>query len=156
MGSRVFTVLMLGLDRRPGDTGLAYRTDTMIIVSLDPTTNQIGILSIPRDLYVPVPGYAALQRVNTPMALGGPTLAMQTVQYNLGIRVHDYVVVDFDAVIGIVDAIGGIEVTTDYVINDPRYPDMKLRLRPVLFTCGHTPPGWQGCTTICTHSSWYE
>ena len=44
---------------------------------------------------------------------------MQTVQLNLGIRVHDYVAVDFQAFIDVVDAIGGIDVTTEYVINDP-------------------------------------
>ncbi|MBE0690586.1 MAG: LCP family protein, partial [Anaerolineae bacterium] len=51
-GSSRFTILMMGLDRRPGETGLAYRTDTMMLVSIDPASDRIGILSIPRDLYV--------------------------------------------------------------------------------------------------------
>ena len=61
-----FTVLVMGLDRRPGETGLAYRTDTLMLASIDPQSNGIGILSIPRDLYVEVPGIQYLQRVNTP------------------------------------------------------------------------------------------
>ena len=69
-GSSRFTVLVMGLDRRPGETGLAYRTDTMMLVSLNPNTNELGILSIPRDLYFDVPGYSVPQRVNSAMVLG--------------------------------------------------------------------------------------
>ena len=142
-GTGRFTVLVMGLDRRPGEIGLAYRTDTMMIVSIDPRTNSIGILSIPRDLYVEVPGYSEYQRINSAMVLGeirssgsGPQLAMQTVQYNLGIRIHDYIAVDFQAVVAIVDAIGGITVTTDYVINDPYYPDMNYGYDPFYLATG--------------------
>ena len=138
-----FTVLVMGLDRRPGETGLAYRTDTMMLVSVDPTNNSIGILSIPRDLYVEVPGYNQLQRVNTPMVLGelqqpdfGPQLAMQTVQYNLGIRVHDFVAVDFQAFIEFIDAIGGIEMDIPYSISDPLYPDMNYGYDPFYIRAG--------------------
>ncbi len=142
-GESRFTVLMMGLDRRPGETGLAYRTDTMMVVSLNPATDSIGILSIPRDLYVPVPGYSELQRVNSAMVLGelqrtgnGPNLAMQTVQNNLGIRVNDYLAVDFNGFIQFVDAIGGIEVTTTYTINDPQYPNMYYGYDPFYLPAG--------------------
>ncbi len=130
-GTSRFTVLMMGLDRRPNETGVAYRTDTMMLLSLDPTTQTVGILSIPRDLYVEVPGYSALQRINSAMVLGelqrpgyGPSLTMQTAQYNFGIRVHDYLAVDFRAFITVVDAVGGIDVNVPYAINDPQYPNM--------------------------------
>ena len=119
-GASRFTMILAGLDRRPGERGIAYRTDTMMLVSLDPVSQSLGILSIPRDLYVQVPGFSALQRINTPMVYGenqqpgfGPTLTMQTVQLNLGMRVNDYMLVDFQAFINLVDAIGGISVTTD-------------------------------------------
>ena len=142
-GASRFTVLVMGLDRRPGEHGLGYRTDTMMLVSLDPTTNSIGILSIPRDLYVEVPGYSQLQRVNTPMVLGelrqpgfGPELAMQTVQYNLGMRIHDYVAVDFQAFISFVDAIGGIEIDIPYPISDPLYPNMYYGYDPFYIRAG--------------------
>ncbi len=142
-GTARLTVLVMGLDRRPGYTGLGYRTDTMMLVSLDPQTSQIGILSIPRDLYVNVPGYSALQRINTPMALGeydepgsGPELAMETVQYNFGMRVHHYVVVDFEAVMTLVDAIGGVDVNVPHPIADYQFPDMSDGYDPLVLNAG--------------------
>ncbi|MBC7870429.1 MAG: LCP family protein [Chitinophagaceae bacterium] len=142
-GQSRFTLLAMGLDRRPGERGVSYRTDTMMLISIDPVTQTIGILSIPRDLYVDIPGFSQLQRINTAMVLGentqpdtGAQLAMQTVQYNLGIRVHDYVLVDFDAVIQLVDAIGGIDVTIDYTISDNAYPDMNYGYDPFYLAAG--------------------
>lgn len=142
-GQSRFTVLLMGLDRRPEETGLAYRTDTMMLASIDPATDSIGILSIPRDLYVEVPGYGQLQRINSPMVLGelqqpgyGPRLTMQTVQYNLGIRVHDYVIVDFRAVITLIDYIGGIDVDVPYNISDPQYPNMWYGYDPFYINAG--------------------
>ncbi len=136
-GVERFTILLLGLDKRPNERGTAFRTDTMILISLDPAARSIGVLSIPRDLYVEIPRDAAFgqhygfQRVNTAYLLGerlregyGPRLAMQTVQYNLGIRVHDYIVFDFQAFIAVIDAIGGIEIDVPRPIVDHAYPDM--------------------------------
>lgn len=141
-GSRL-TVLVMGLDRRPGETGLAYRTDSMMLISLDRDTNSLGILSIPRDLYVEVPGYASLQRINSAMVLGelqqpnyGPTLAMQTVQYNFGIRVHNFVAMDFQAVTEIVDALGGVDLAVPYDIVDYEYPDMNFGYDPLILRAG--------------------
>jgi LCP family protein required for cell wall assembly len=141
-GQSRLTVLMMGIDRRPGETGLSYRTDTMVLLSLDPRTGEIGMLSIPRDMWVSVPGYGE-RRINEPMVLGelyqagyGPRLAMETVQYNLGIRVNHYLVVDFAAFITIVDALGGIDVEVPYTINDPLYPSMNYGYDPFYITAG--------------------
>ena len=138
-----FTVLVMGLDRRPGETGLAYRTDTLMLASIDPQSNGIGILSIPRDLYVEVPGIQYLQRVNTPMVLGelqqpgyGPRLAMQTVEYNLGMRVHDYLAVDFNSFVRLINAIGGLEIDVPESIRDPFYPDMNFGYSPFYISAG--------------------
>ncbi|MBK9122196.1 MAG: LCP family protein [Chloroflexi bacterium] len=142
-GQSRLTVLLMGIDRRPGERGLSFRTDTMILLSLDPQTGNAGMLSIPRDMYVEVPGYGA-RRINEPMVLGelrqvgyGPRLAMETVQYNLGIRVNHYVVVDFNAFVTIVDALGGIEVDLAYTINDPLYPNMNYGYDPFFLRAGH-------------------
>ncbi|MBA3874675.1 MAG: LCP family protein, partial [Anaerolineae bacterium] len=142
-GQSRFTVLIVGLDRRPGETGLAYRTDTMMLVSIDPTTKTLGILSIPRDLFVSIPGYSEPQRINTPMVLGelqrpgyGPDLMQQTVQYNFGIRVHDYVAIDFNTFITIVDAVGGIDLDVPYAISDTSYPDMNYGYDPFYIKAG--------------------
>lgn len=141
-GSRL-TVLVMGLDRRPGEQGLAYRTDTMMLISLDRDSNSIGVLSIPRDLYVEVPGYGQPQRINSAMVLGelqqpnyGPTLAMQTVQYNFGIRVHNFVAMDFQAVTDLVDVLGGIDIEVPYDIADYQYPDMNFGYDPLILRAG--------------------
>ncbi|PJF35331.1 MAG: hypothetical protein CUN49_11110 [Candidatus Thermofonsia Clade 1 bacterium] len=136
-GKERFTILLLGLDKRPYERGTAFRTDSIILVSLDPTTRSIGVLSIPRDLYVEIPRNTVVgqsygfQRINTAYFLGervqegyGPLLAMQTVQYNLGIRIHDYIVFDFEAIIAMIDAIGGVEVDVPRPIVDYAYPDL--------------------------------
>jgi LCP family protein required for cell wall assembly len=142
-GQSRFTVLLMGLDRRADETGLGFRTDTMMLASIDPVTDAVGILSIPRDLFVEVPGYNQLQRINSPMVLGelqqpgyGPILAMQTVQYNLGIRVHDYVAVDFRTVITLVDAVGGIDVNVPYNIADYQMPDLYYGYDPLVIQAG--------------------
>jgi len=144
-GEERFTILVMGWDRRPGETGSSFRTDTMMLVSLDPDTDSIGILSIPRDLYVEIPGYREFQRVNSAVVLGellqpgyGVQLAMQTVQYNLGIRVNDYLLVDFSTFVTLIDLIGGIDVNVPYTINDPLYPDMNYGYDPF-----YLPAGWQ-------------
>jgi polyisoprenyl-teichoic acid--peptidoglycan teichoic acid transferase len=123
----------MGLDKRPDESdesGSYFRTDSMMLISLDPQNNSIGILSIPRDLYVDVP-YAGLQRVNAAYVIGeleepggGPTLAKQTVQYNFGMRVNEYVTLDFQTVIEIIDAVGGVDIDVPREITDYNYPTM--------------------------------
>lgn len=145
-GEERFTVLLMGMDNRPGETvSGSCRTDTMIVISLDPVNNRIGILSIPRDTYVEIPGYRDLQRINTACTLGnlqqpgyGPILAMQTVQYNFGIRINDYLMVDFNAFIKIIDRIGGVDVYVEKTINDPTYPSMNYGYDPF-----YIEEGWQ-------------
>lgn len=148
-GSERFTVLMMGLDKRPGENGSAFRTDSMIIVSIDPSTKSVGLLSVPRDLYIEIPpdtvvGYGyGLQRVNSAYVIGelaqtgyGAQLAMQTVQYNLGMRIHDYVVFDFSTVIDAVNAVGGIDIDVQSAINDPEYPNMYYGYDPLYIPAG--------------------
>jgi polyisoprenyl-teichoic acid--peptidoglycan teichoic acid transferase len=142
-GKQRLTVLVLGLDKRPGEIGTGFRTDTMILLSIDPTTRSIGMMSIPRDLYVPIPGESAMQRINSAYVLGelkrpggGPALAVQTIQYNFGIPIHRYVAVSFDAVIGLVDAIGGIDINVPQTIDDPEFPDMNYGYDPLYIPAG--------------------
>jgi len=141
-GEERFTVLVMGMDRRPGEFGQSIRTDTMILVSLDPNTKQVGMLSIPRDLFVDIPGYSP-NRINSAFGVGelegpggGPLLAMQTVQYNLGIRVNDYILIDFSAFIDLIDLIGGVDVNVPQAIYDPLYPDMNYGYDPFSIGAG--------------------
>lgn len=141
-GQERFTILLMGLDKRPSETGTAFRTDVMMIISLDPKTNSVGVLSIPRDTYVEVP-YAGLQRVNAAYVIGeleetggGPRVAMQTVQYNFGIRVNEFVTVDFQTVIALIDAIGGIDINVEKRIVDYSYPTMDYGTETVIIEPG--------------------
>jgi polyisoprenyl-teichoic acid--peptidoglycan teichoic acid transferase len=142
-GQGRLNLVLAGLDRRPGESGLTYRTDTIMILSVNSVSGEIGILSVPRDLYVQVPGYSSLQRINSPMVLGelqragaGPELLMKTIQLNFGIPIHGYVVVDFQAFIDLVDTIGGITVRTATTINDPQYPSMAYGYDPFYLPAG--------------------
>ena len=142
-GNERFTTLVMGIDRRPGELGSGFPSDTMILVSIDPATSSLGILSIPRDLYVVVPGASVRQRINSALALGelrqlgfGPQLAMQTVQLNFGTRVHEYLTVDFTAFTRIVDEIGGIDINVPVAIYDPYCPDQNFGYDPLYIPAG--------------------
>jgi hypothetical protein len=111
-------ILVLGIDARPGE-GVVTRTDTVILTTVDPRHNYIGMLSIPRDLYVDVPGYGK-QRINAAHILGesaaagsGPQLAAQTVANNFGVPVHRTVRLNFEAFVAIIDAAGGVTICAD-------------------------------------------
>jgi LCP family protein required for cell wall assembly len=135
-------VLLMGIDRRPGEPFIS-RTDTMMLMSIDPVNDTASILSIPRDLYVVVPGRGR-DRINTAFVYGsagnnpagGAQLAMQTVEYNLGVPIHHYLLVDFSAVIGGIDAIGGIDLYVPYNIYDPTFPDMNYGFDPLYIEAG--------------------
>ena len=137
------TVLMMGLDRRTGEEFVS-RTDTMILFSIVPKTGVASILSIPRDLYVDIPNYDRQDRINTAFVLGaiedgeaaGAELAMATIEENLGIHVDHYALLDFDTVIQLVDAVGGVTVNVPVTIDDPLYPDMNYGYDPLYIEAG--------------------
>src|SRR5258708_15928793 len=142
-GKQRFTILVMGLDKRPGEIGTGFRTDTIILLSVDPATKSIGMMSIPRDLFVPIPNQPDMQRINSVYVVGelqrpgaGPLLVMQTVQYNFGLSINSYIAVSFDAVIGLVDAIDGIDINVPQEIDDAEYPDMNFGYDPL-----HIPAG---------------
>lgn len=123
------TILLLGIDQRGNESG-PWRTDTMILMSIDPSTGSAAMLSIPRDLYVPIPGYGE-GRINTAHTTGdvrgypggGVALAKKTVSEALGIPVHYYVRVNFTGFEDLVDAIGGLTINVEKAIHDEKYPD---------------------------------
>jgi LCP family protein required for cell wall assembly len=141
-------LLLVGIDRRNG-TGWAYRTDTIMVITLDPKTRTAGLLSIPRDLQVPIPGYGE-DRINTAnvygswqdSANGGPALLRATLEANFGIPLDEYLMVDFQTFERIVDALGGIEVEVPETLHDTQYPDPRPG-DPYAFKAIHFDPGWQ-------------
>jgi LCP family protein required for cell wall assembly len=128
-GKERVNVLVMGIDQRAGETG-AFRTDTMMVLTLDPVTKTGGVLSIPRDLWVDIADGYGVRRINAAHAFGerddypggGPALAAKTVERNLGVRIHYYVRVDFNAFIELVNRIGGVDITVEEAIHDEKYP----------------------------------
>jgi LCP family protein required for cell wall assembly len=136
--------LLLGIDQRPTDEG-PWRSDTMIIVTVDPKSMTAGMLSIPRDLYVEIPGYGD-RRINMSHFLGdaydypggGPALAIRTVEHNFGIPIHYYVRINFQGFREVVNYLGGIKIDVEEEIWDYRYPDGQYGYMTV-----HIPAGEQ-------------
>ncbi len=117
-GAGRVTVLLLGLDYRDWEqTTDASRSDTMILLTLDPQAKTAGVLSIPRDLWVAIPGFKH-GKINTAYYLGdayklpggGPALATKTVEQLLGVPINYYAQIDFEAFIRFIDEIGGVEI----------------------------------------------
>jgi LCP family protein required for cell wall assembly len=112
-----FNFLLLGSDQRPFEGG--FRTDTIILVSLDPSKGKVSLISFPRDLYVTIPGWTQ-QRINTAMGYGGFPLLAETLQYNFGVRPTHYVMVNFLAFKQTIDSLGGIDVYAAQPLTDHR------------------------------------
>ncbi len=125
--SRV-TVLVMGLDYRDWESGDIPRTDTMMVLTIDPVTMEAAMLSIPRDMWVNIPGFV-YSKINTAYYLGelnklpggGPALAVQTVEEFLGVPIDYYAQVDFSAFVQLIDEIDGVMVK----------PSMDVKLVPI-------------------------
>jgi LCP family protein required for cell wall assembly len=141
--SRV-TVLVMGLDYRDWEAGETPRTDTMMLLTLDPLTRTAGILSIPRDMWVNIPGFD-YGKINTAYFLGetyklpggGPALAVETVRQFLGVPINYYAQIDFYAFERFIDEIGGIKLRIQEPIT--LYPTgnrPKVHLEPGVYSVG--------------------
>ncbi len=116
-GKTRITVLFLGLDYRDWEAGEIPRSDTMMLVTLDPLAQTVGFLSIPRDMWVEIPGFGH-NKINTAYFLGevnklpggGPGLAMETVEHFLGVPVDYYALVDFMTFVDLIDELGGLDL----------------------------------------------
>lgn len=102
-------IMVLGVDRRSGDTG---RSDTLFVTMLDTSRNQAALLSVPRDTLVSIPGHG-WDKVNHAYAYGGHDLSRKTLENFLGIQINNYVLVDFQGFIKLVDAIGGVDIDVE-------------------------------------------
>jgi LCP family protein required for cell wall assembly len=127
-GAERVTILVMGLDLRDWEAGEgAPRTDTMMLLTIDPLSKTAGMLSIPRDLYVSIPGFH-YDRINTAyrqgevyqLPGGGAGLAVATVEQLLGVKIDFYAQIDFLAFERMIDEIGGVTITvTEPIRVDP-------------------------------------
>ncbi|MER1954295.1 MAG: LCP family protein [Desemzia incerta] len=106
-----FSVLLLGVDT--GDLGRTEqgRSDTMMVLTVNPNTNQTSIVSIPRDTYTEIIGRGTMDKINHAYAFGGASMSVNTVQNLLDIPIDYYVEVNMQGVKDIVDALDGVQVT---------------------------------------------
>jgi LCP family protein required for cell wall assembly len=104
-------ILLLGADNGGAakDRQGTGRSDSIMIVRTDPDRHRLAYLSLPRDLYVPIPGHGN-DKINAAYAYGGPALAIETVQNLTGIPINHVIVVDFSTFPSVIDAVGGITV----------------------------------------------
>lgn len=122
---RTKNILLLGSDRRPNMPN--WRTDVMMIIAIDETRQRVGVISLPRDIYVDViPGHYG-NKINVIDYLGeqdepdggGPKLLGQIIEDKIGVPIHHFIRFDFEAFKKLVDALGGVEIEIDCPLYDP-------------------------------------
>ncbi|WP_407649394.1 LCP family protein [Brevibacillus composti] len=118
-GKERVNILLMGVDRRGMKNSGLPRSDSMMLVSVDPVTKRYDLFSILRDTYVKIPGHGS-SRINSAIVEGGPELAMQTVSQLTGLSVDRYVITDFEGFKHLIDAVGGVEIDVE---KDMRYRD---------------------------------
>lgn len=126
-------ILILGSDWRPN---AGYRTDVIMLLSLNTKKGTASLISFPRDLYVDIPGWE-MQRINTAQAHGGFELTQKTFELNFGVHPDHYIMTNFAGFKGIIDTLGGVDVYATKSLSD------KCDL-PQKFHDGYcnVDPGW--------------
>jgi LCP family protein required for cell wall assembly len=136
------TVLLMGVDNRPGQT--VSRTDSIMVITMNPTEGTLGMFSLPRDLLVTIPGFGDEVKINMVHVLGeirqvqggGPELLKDTVADLLGYPVDYYVRMNFDGFRQIIDLLGGVEIDVAREIRDDKYPDENYGYDPLYIPAG--------------------
>ena len=116
-----FTVLLLGSDNDSKFIGDHVLTQSMIIVRFNPATKKVVMLSIPRDLWVPL-STGGIGKIDGAYSYGGPGAAIATVENNFGIHIDDYIWIGLAGLVHVIDAIGGIDVVASHPVLDDFYP----------------------------------
>lgn len=112
----ITNILLLSSDARPGED--VSRSDSIMILTIDNINKKLKVTSLMRDMLVKIDGHGE-EKLNHAFAYGGPTKTIETIQNNFGIKLNNYVIVDFSAFVNVIDAINGIEVTVkDYELDE--------------------------------------
>ncbi|MEK4425304.1 LCP family glycopolymer transferase [Solibacillus sp. FSL K6-1523] len=122
-----FSVLLLGIDEREHDTG---RTDTMIVVTVNPDLGTMKMLSIPRDSRVEIVGNDTTEKINHAYARGGIPMSIATVEEALDVPIDFYVAVNMEGFLSLIDVLGNIEVNNDMELirNEYTFPKGNISL----------------------------
>ena len=126
-GAKRRNILLLGVDSNGEGTDPfeGTRTDTIILMNIDPRTKSLNAISIPRDSKVYLPGDHGVQKINAAHAIGGINMTIKTIEDTLGVKIDRYIIVHDQAVREIVDALGGVDI---YVEKNMHYNDYSGKL----------------------------
>lgn len=126
-GPRKQNILLLGVDSNGEDSDIweGTRTDTIVVLNIDPKSKSLNAISIPRDSKVYLPGNNGIQKINAAHAIGGIKMTIRTIEDTLGIRIDKYIMVHDEAVKKIVEALGGVDI---YVEKNMHYNDFSGNL----------------------------
>lgn len=139
-GQRI-NILLLGSDTDQKFSG-NYLAQTDIVVTIDPATKAVGMLSIPRDFYVNVPGYG-LHKLDEAYNLGGVALSRLTIEQDFGITINYFAWVGLDGFIKVINTLGGVDVSVTHPIVDDNYPNDINSGNPYAVERLYIPPGPQ-------------
>jgi LCP family protein required for cell wall assembly len=136
------TVLLMGVDARPGQK--IARTDTIMLLTLDPKTGSAGMLSLPRDLLISTPALNESVKINTIHVLGeirnypggGPAMLRDTITDLLGYPIDYYVRVNFEGFRQIIDLVGGVDIQVARDIRDDKFPNDNYGYDPLYIPAG--------------------
>ena len=131
------TILLIGSDHRRQTPSDQTHSDTIILARIDATHRRISLLSIPRDLYVPIPGHGQ-DRINDAFTYGGPALLIRTVRETFGVRIDHFVEVNFAGFRKLVDTLGGV-----YLPVDQRYYNKNVGTLATDYSDIDLQPGYQ-------------
>jgi polyisoprenyl-teichoic acid--peptidoglycan teichoic acid transferase len=155
-GTDRINILLLGIDKRDDEPVEGTRSDTMMLASIDPVTKSAALVSLPRDMWVTIPGCTAAagcvggqQRINVAHAAGGPELAAKTVSTDFGVPIDYYARVDFRGFERLVDAVGGVIIDVDTPVKDDEYPTDDYGYMRIYFAPG---PQWMDGRTALQYA----
>ncbi|QOS77414.1 LCP family protein [Paenibacillus sp. JNUCC31] len=122
-----FNALILGVDERPNDAG---RSDTMIVLSVNPEKKQVLMFNIPRDTRTEIVGHNTEDKINHAYAFGGVDMSVNTVEKFLGVPIHYYMKVDMEGFAKIIDLVGGVDVNNPFAFDyeGQRYDQGNIHL----------------------------
>jgi len=142
---RYLNILLLGVDQRDDErqAGVPARSDSMIVVRIDQIAKRAAMISLPRDMWVQIPGFAD-NRINVANFLGdaykypggGPALAEKTVEANFGLKIDYFARINFRGFEKIVDTLGGIDINVERPIVDNEYPTEDYGVMRVYIPAG--------------------
>jgi LCP family protein required for cell wall assembly len=142
-GTDPINILLLGIDKRDDEPIEGTRSDTMMLASIDPVARSATLVSLPRDMWVSIPGCSArggciggMQRINVAHAVGGADLAVQTVSRDFGLPIQYYARVDFRGFQQLVDAVGGVVIDVDWPVKDDEFPTADYGYQRIYFGPG--------------------